>query len=549
MSQAILPYHIQLLEPLLVTSLSGDPNSSVSYDFIPGSAIRGMVAAILAKSDKDLAIQKRALLFNGTVRYLNGYLKSDKQGRQTLPAPQSWRVNKLKPQDTQIFDLAVEKRSLGSPKGVGGYVLLDGDKVEKFALNRSITVHTQRDRFAGKPGSAFGEIYRYDAIAPKQYFSGFILADDATYLQVLQQSVIEGHHHLGGARSSGYGLVNLSWGAIRTGAIDVETKSPIDLVSAGTILTVTLLSDAILRNQDGMTYTNLCDAINLALACDSNESVAFEAVNAFKKTNVVGGFNRKWGLPLSQETAVSAGSVFVLKAQRAICKSEIESLIWQGVGERRVEGFGRLAINWQEHSPLSTVSNVKEYKKESSSKLDGKSAELAKRMANRWARQKLDSALILQVDKLTQHVGMPLPSNSQLARVRVVLRSALQEGNSERVKALFVRAYNNGNSNSRNAEGAENSSSGKIPGALAEAALKRFESAWLGTTRLSDWIPEILDANIIKILGGDDMRGGFIGGFKPNKAFVVEYRLRLIDGVLARLMTIQKQGGENAKAS
>ncbi len=72
-----LTFQIHLHEPVLVTQGgSGDPNSAVGFDFIPGSVIRG---ALIGKyiqgrnEDKVDATDKdfRRLFFDGNVSFLN----------------------------------------------------------------------------------------------------------------------------------------------------------------------------------------------------------------------------------------------------------------------------------------------------------------------------------------------------------------------------------------------------------------------------------------------------------------------------------------------
>ena len=36
-------YRITLSEPALLTSLEGDPNESISFNYIPGSVLRGLL--------------------------------------------------------------------------------------------------------------------------------------------------------------------------------------------------------------------------------------------------------------------------------------------------------------------------------------------------------------------------------------------------------------------------------------------------------------------------------------------------------------------------
>ena len=89
-------YRITLSEPALLTSLEGDPNESISFNYIPGSVLRGIVIGkYIKKYRRDSgsleAADKvaRRLFFNGSTRYLNGY-PLDRLDRRALPVPHSW---------------------------------------------------------------------------------------------------------------------------------------------------------------------------------------------------------------------------------------------------------------------------------------------------------------------------------------------------------------------------------------------------------------------------------------------------------------------------
>ena len=60
---------------------------------------------------------------------------------------------------------------------------------------------------------------------------------------------------------------------------------------------------------------------------------------------MVGGFNRKWGLPLPQTPALKRGSVLKLEITNEVSEKTLWKLIDNGLGERRNEGFGRIGIN------------------------------------------------------------------------------------------------------------------------------------------------------------------------------------------------------------
>ena len=90
---------LQAQQPILATSFEGDPNSDVSYSYIPGSMIRGAVIRRYMQQKKlcslKLADEKvRRLFFDAnSTRYLNAYLQSQEKKR-TLPLPLSWFKDK-----------------------------------------------------------------------------------------------------------------------------------------------------------------------------------------------------------------------------------------------------------------------------------------------------------------------------------------------------------------------------------------------------------------------------------------------------------------------
>jgi CRISPR-associated protein Csx10 len=56
----------------------------------------------------------------------------------------------------------------------------------------------------------------------------------------------------------------------------------------------------------------------------------------------VGGFNQKWRNELPQTLAVAAGAVLVLRVERPISADVLRRIEHEGLGERRMEGFGRM---------------------------------------------------------------------------------------------------------------------------------------------------------------------------------------------------------------
>ena len=139
----------------------------------------------------------------------------------------------------------------------------------------------------------------------------------------------------------------------------------------------------------------------------------------------VGGFNRKWGLPLPQVAAIAAGSVFVYSVNdsASIDSATLAALEAQGIGERRVDGFGRLVFNWlgEESKFTALRPQARSYGEIS---LTSESQSIAEAMAIRLLRQRLDSYLLREIGR---HDIANAPTNSQLSRLMLTARKALSE--------------------------------------------------------------------------------------------------------------------------
>jgi len=508
-------YQLTLLEPVLATALAGEPNSAVSHDYIPGSLVRGLVAGELRRQESDLSIAQRHWLFNGQTRYLHAYPFVNKQ--RSLPAPRSWRKDKKVEGNPRIEDrtlLSEQESEFEATKDVTGFVVVSDEHAMFASRRRHITVHTLRDRFAGRPQRGQGAVYQYDALPLGAQFSGAVLVATNDQAEELLKLLPMGQYRLGGARTAGYGLaklhnlaiVNKTWHEYNTNLTDIAT---------GQTLIITLLSDTILRDRYGATHTDLAATLGLP-----------EPVAAYKQTTVVGGFNRKWGTPLPQEQALRAGSVFVWQAAATIPLAQWQKWLEQGVGERCSEGFGRLAVNWQQADALiQSKPDQHQHEIVAVTLTPGEQA-TAQRIATRRRRLALDRDLAEAIKDLEPTIKGQ-PTNSQLSRVRIILRSALKERDPSRMSELFRL---DGDKNVR---------------ALKPNAQQKFARCRIGDPeyRLSDWIKDLSD-NPEKIWDGPfkSREDKPLGGIAPEDWLTEEYALRLIDGVLEQMMQKNRKG-------
>lgn len=517
-----LRYTLEAVDPLLLTRLEGDPNSSVSFPYVPGSMVRGaLIASYLRGRKMDLPGQPEArhLFFDGSVRYLPAY-PVDSDGMRSLPAPLSWFHEKKEPlhPGATIHDLAMgEGASLRLPKSVGEqFCRWSGTRVELVKPVWQINVHTARDRVKGRATEDEGAVFRYQALAAGTRLSGLVLLADRGDADAVEE-LFAADLWLGRSGSAGYGRARILESVWEENGPGETGEQPSDMAE-GDRLVVTLLSDTILRGGDG-TFLDTLPPHVLPPAIGGSVKPDGE----FKRVVAVGGFNTKWGLPLCQAHALQAGSVFRFAVKAPIAAYDLQRLQDEGVGERRVEGFGRAGVSWHTGTaPLTVVPPVDVARDEEEEPtppppiiLTEDSSRLARQMSERLLRRDLDRRLAQMVHGPGCRVFMP-PKRAQLSRLRAIALDALPAGDVGRLIA-FLSDDN-----------------------LKSHARDEYDTARIGEehTRLRAWLtarlkaPETVWQELqIKEVGGPEFGQVHAEG---TPALAQEYTIRLVEGVLHR---------------
>jgi CRISPR-associated protein Csx10 len=438
----VVQYQVGLVEPLLATALAGDPNEGVSFDYVPGSLLRG---ALIGKYCGQRGLDElsdaadpeaQRLFFNGKTRYLNAYPWQDKA--RLLPVPRSLQHPKDHPH--MLTDWAIEPREITQGitwKTAGwpfGALNEDREQIRLHTPSRQIWVHSTRTRRFGRampaerlsnwPGELPGTVYRYDALAPEQSFCGFIVCQTTQDAETLCSLISDGAQ-LGGARSAGYGKVALSQPTLcsETALNDSfwrECGGPAlsSGIAKGAELRLTLLSDLLLRDTNGQWCVDLP---TLQAVCSARlGQVEIVEDKTFLFGTLVGGFNSKWGLPLPQALALAMGSVITLRAQTDITLEQLSDLEARGLGERRAEGFGCLAINW--HNAEEWTALTFDPPKNTATRLDEQSPAqaIARDMAARMLKRRVEERL-LELAYSDNYEVAGLRSKAQVARLRGVI--------------------------------------------------------------------------------------------------------------------------------
>lgn len=521
-----IAFSLHTQQPLLTTSFQGDPNSDVSYPYVPGSTIRGALIGRYMKlhhlSDLDLTSDEvRRLFFDGnSTRYLNAYLLSYEEKR-TLPIPRSWFKDKDaeladEAPEITVYDFSLEKQELDSPKLVkDSFWTTEGGYIRFYKEKRRINIHNQRDRKKGRSQEGQGKIFRYDALDTGQTFQAIILledADEVTIRKLLEPADL----WLGGSQSAGYGHTKVSDVELHNmwKEVGVTHEKRVNREN----LSIILLSDMILRDKWGQ-YVAMPPSIllqqdptvaaPLTQILEDKLRIKLRPKASFASNTTVGGFNRKWGLPLPQVQALAAGSVFVFDIEEGQLESEqVRILEVEGIGERREEGFGRLAVNWLEETNFqpqlpalpSTFNQLL---------LSEASRSIALQMAEKLLHQKLEQQLQKQVGRLTLQDSI---TNSQLSRLRLVAQQALPTGDCNLVISLLDDLPSNASNELERTK-------------INSRSFKQQLYEWLRAPGC--WIsnPQELDVSI------GDVKRGLADEFAKENKLAEKYTLRLIMAV------------------
>lgn len=335
--------NIHAQEPLKINDVLRTSDSTQALHYIPGHVLRGALvhAYISDHKLKQADVQTETIFNEAHVQFWNGYLKMN--NKRSLPFP------------VHLFETKQQSRSELAEDEVRNIYNDLTDHIEEIRKEAPVRVNEQmmavdRGRFIGgkvKQTSALhlalngphlrdgeSKLYRYEGIAPQQTFQAVIKVtqqnDFIDWLLKQEEMLL----WLGGARNSGYGRSHVQISTIEE---NPEHIAPIDTTTDELYIIAT--SHWILRNEHGQLVHTL-DESWLSEQLGAKVTLQKHIVNPA----LTGGYVSTWRAyhPIIQ--AVRAGSVFHYKVEGAIDEDSLHTLVNNGVGQRRNEGFGRLTI-------------------------------------------------------------------------------------------------------------------------------------------------------------------------------------------------------------
>ena len=332
---ATLGYRVETLAPIVIGRSMADRNMVYSMGYVTGTSVWGMLAGIYIKkvltssqnAERDELFQRWFL--RGSLSFGPAFPKDKRVGEYLLAKPVPLCVQKDK--NGEYFNLLEGDDPEEKTKVAGGYYVLEKNKLYFHSADTVIQFHHQREKLAGR--SKDGSLYNYEAMNAEQLFTGQIKgskADLEKFLEVFGNSLEGG---LGASRNTQYGRVKIYFDHCEEDNPEVETQPLLSLVCD---------SPVILVNEQGFPDVSAGN-LQRVLGAKIGE---LEIKQTFARTDEVDTFVSKWQAKKPLELCLVPGTVLQIKLKGPDSETweRLKGVLANGIGERRGEGFGRIAI-------------------------------------------------------------------------------------------------------------------------------------------------------------------------------------------------------------
>lgn len=366
---------VELLSPLVLTVRRATGNDMETLTHVPGTAVRGALAAAYLQGGSAEEDGFRDLFLSDKVRY--GNLRVDGAD----PWPLSARTCREAGLKHPILDLLLT-RAAGRQTSAECQQYVDrqaepcGAKVEQprgfmkwekgGAKSRYVeknpdlrrTAHSAIDSFLLRTKTA--QLFSVAGLEPLQNFKGRITAEGSAIQALEQLAKANPELRLGRARTRGRGLVRLRLIRVgegpsasdraratqRIGEMQRKAEELGGSLARSHVVTVTLQSPALFWDEYLMARAWL-DAASAGLHPD------WQLAGWYSQMTTIAGWHAAARVPRTVTPMVAAGSCFAYKTTRPVDLHALAEwavkLELEGVGERRDEGFGEVAVCHELH--------------------------------------------------------------------------------------------------------------------------------------------------------------------------------------------------------
>ena len=354
-SRRCLPYTVRLIEPVILSTPVSDQNTISTTDYLPGTAIRGMLAwRTIDRLGIDGAVAYDHQAFHHL--FLAGGLSigpAFPTYEETVFHPTPLCLQRRKDDlHQEVYNLLkanddgiVEKLDTAEEdtRQIGGLVAVsadDNDNEVLYRLEPAKTFHfhgSRKDaRIAGRSTASQGAIFTYESLDAGQEFRGEILGSDSDlkYLKELLCTTFTAN--LGRSRSAQYGRVEVKF----------EDDQPLPNLATGMTVQITTLSPLLLRNEMGFPDVSE-NALCASFVAFFPNGVSIEIDKIFAAVTTFESFNSSMRIKTPIEVGFAEGSSFIVTISGISpddFKAGITQLATVGLGERTAEGFGKVQV-------------------------------------------------------------------------------------------------------------------------------------------------------------------------------------------------------------
>lgn len=323
-------YRLRTQAPVIITDLSrSGGNSYETRGYIPGSAVRGMVASLLAdRHPAWFGEHKSALLSEGT-RFLDALPKPC--ALDVLPSVKGFYEDK----EEKSFESVVPSGSFTpglKRAALGSFCALDGDTVRYWSAQTGGVTRIARD----VSGDGDTKPFQVSHISAGQVFEGYIILDDASLAEKVSEAFGD-TVWIGADRYEGYGkcAVEHMEAVGQPGWIDAYgCRSQAEV---GSTLYLLALSPLTMLdrwgNPAGLEPEALAQMLGVARV---------ELEHCSTSVAEYGAYNRTWQCREPALPMYDRGSIFKLRCSEPPRLERIRAVEHTGLGVRTAEGFGQV---------------------------------------------------------------------------------------------------------------------------------------------------------------------------------------------------------------
>ena len=339
--------------PIVLTAAHASQVMTETQQEISGSMMRGLLAQRYIQHQKlgkdahrDEAFRK---LFFKELRFTSSM--PVKNGKRSFVLPLSLQKSKTVKQNgvPEIQDLLTipegEKAKLGF-KSLKGLAIQTEAGLQPVSVSTRISLHMTRSdsrrRILGS--SQDGGIFNYEAIDANQVFEGSIFGTTKALKQLRQGlGLDEGQEFVGQLGRSRF----TEYGGCRITLFPVEVTAELKKKDIQDRTVYLRFDTPYLPVGEEAKLAQTADAAFLLMPLAQEMGEGFSIGRIFSASVETGGFVGVWGLPRPTSCGLASGTVFSFQKDSDWTDEDIRHLneiLYQGIGNRTVEGYGQLRI-------------------------------------------------------------------------------------------------------------------------------------------------------------------------------------------------------------